>query len=419
MFHTSEFWPRFSETNIRQFLESTGDQPTPSQALNEEGIRASKHKIKAFLRHIQPLDSTTFPCKDEYVAFEQERLVLLNVVLGANQAEQLADYNDELYGSLADMHYHEVLQYLKHYLQNLDPRSAPVSAARDLLLETWHTMGSDNMLVSGIFAQADAYRLKLRPLVAYRFGFLETLLETHQPNEILTPQAAQSILQSSLKPTLGEAGTSWTTIIQDGAPNVFIDYEHHAIVIPAGRNYTLAQIRVLVVHEIGVHVTRSVRGETSHERLAGYGLHGYGPTEEAFAELLGTAGTSHRPNLGPLEAFAIIDFATPATGRSFREVYDLVKALILCLANPDDTQLDQHRYNYQRKAFARTIRMLRLGTNVLVDRSMTKYWRGGLLLNHYFQSHEVNEQTVGEFLLGKYEPTNLAQLELIKHHTRG
>jgi len=417
LFHTSKFWPVFNEDAVQTFFSSTAPGPVASRDLNVEGITDTKRQIEAFLRHIEPLNENDYACKSEYAAFERERIVLLDLMLSTDNPDKLQACNDELYGGLDKMHYEDALKYLKSSIDTLKPRSVEVKRAQTMLAGVWSHRKADQKVVSEIFAGIESYRLALQPLMKQRFSFLDEIVQAHSSRKNLGAKDAQAILTASLVPTLGPAGRTWSANIVDGAPNVFIDYDQRAVVLPAGREYSLDQIKTLVVHEIGVHVTRSVNGEASHERLSGYGMRGYGPAEEAFGDLLGTADKAHRDGLAYLlEVFGTIDFAAPEHGRSFREIYELTRALVLCLANPDEERLENHLHNFERRAFARVMRMMRLGTSVLVDRSMTKYWRGMLLLGEYFAANQLNQETFDEFFLGKYDCLSKNQLSLIQHH---
>jgi len=148
------------------------------------------------------------------------------------------------------------------------------------------------------------------------------------------------------------------------------------------------------------------------------GLAGYGPAEEAFGVLLGNAGRSTYHWLNSLIPLAVIDFAARPEQPSFRQVFEFSRALIVCLANPSESELERRQFEFARAAFSRTIRVLRLGKGGVVERSTTKYWYGLLLLARYFDARGVSNDVIEEFLLGKYDCHNPAQLELLRHHRR-
>jgi hypothetical protein len=265
------------------------------------------------------------------------------------------------------------------------------------------------------FAALNEYRLQLRPLVERRFGFVKELLSAYD-SDTISSQQMRDVLQTTLERTLGDGRDGWEAVVSPGAPNVFINNQHREITIPDHRQYTKSHADTLAVHEIGVHVQRAVNGGLSRERLAGYGMAGYGPTEEAFGVLLGNATKETYHQINSLIPFAVIAYADAPSRPTFRQVHEFARALIITLANPDDTTLKAKYIEYGRAAFSRTIRVLRLGHNGLIERSTTKYWRGQLLLAKHFDEHGLTQATFDEFFAGKYDCLNPSQLALITRH---
>ena len=417
IFHMSEFWPAFNEAGIKDFLAGEGAQPVPMRALSTASAMAAQRKILEFMESLKLLPDGDIACKSAYLDFESERLAALEMVLDAADPAKARRLNDRLFGELSSMYQPQALEHLARHIQSIKPKSAAVTAARTTLLEYWEHVGQ-LASVEQYFAVIEGYRVQLRPLVVRRYGFVDQLLAPHIAQGELDSEAVRGILVQAIAQILGETAAGWTALVQEAAPNVFIDYERRAIIIPAGRSYAIDHVNTLVVHEIGVHVVRSVNGERSQERLAAYGLVGYGPAEEAFGVLLGNATKAHYHQINSLVPFAVIDFATRATPSTFRRVHELTTALMVCLANPDEPTLERNYQQYQRTAFSRVNRVLRLGTTAVIERSTTKYWRGLLLLSRYFDGRGLTQESFDEFFLGKFDCLAPAQLELIRHHTR-
>jgi hypothetical protein len=416
MFHMSHFWPAFNEAVIKDFLDGTANGPAPSRPANLDLARNTKDQIDAFIAKIENLPDSEYPCKSAYVAFERDRIAPLELVLNHNNLEKIAVANDQLYGQLDDLHQGDALAYLKYFVEHIEPNSPGVAAQRDLLLETWRDVTASTA-ITHLFGALERYRTGLRPLVEERFGFMEEILAPHADQATLSSETVCQILQATLNRVLGERVGNWRAVTKEGAPNVFIDYALPAITVPAGRTYSPAAAKALAIHEIGSHIIRSVNGDHSRERLASVGMAGYGPAEEALGAMMGNAGKPQHARVNDLIAFGVIDFATRPANPTFRGVHTLTKALMICLANPDETTLRQKDYEYGRLAFSRVIRMLRLGTNVLVERSTTKYWRGLLIINRYFEKNGQDQASLDQFFRGKYDPLNPSQLELIKTHS--
>lgn len=417
VFHMSKLWPAFSEAQIKDFLTSQDNQPTATTPLNEADARAYSNQIERFLEAIRPLSENEYPCKQAYVDFEHERLMLLNLVLNAQDQDKVEHYNDHLYGSLDSLHRGEVLGYLKHYIENLDPRAPTTAGFRNQLLDHWQDAKSSDAITRRFIA-LDQQKAKIQPFVEQKFSYLEKLLAPYPEAAVLNSEQACEILRQSIPLILGSQTSGWGAVTKPGAPNVHLDYEARAVTVPAGRLFAREHVKALAIHEIGVHVVRSVNGENSRERLAGYGMAGYGAAEEALGALMGNVGRPHASRISSLISFAVIDFANrPSQASTFRRVHQLTAALMICVANPSETALREKDYEYKRLAFSRVIRVLRHGTGAVVDRSTTKYWRGLLLLSEYFEKEGLTQASLDQFFLGKYDCLNKSQLQLIQTHT--
>lgn len=416
--HMSAFWPSFSEQQILGYIADAAlPEPIALKPLQTAAALTAKTKIEAFLALIAALPESEYPCKPVYIEYERERLAALSMVLNTTEPLSIASANDELFGTLASLDAQAIVGYLAHHIDMLSPNSAATAGARDTVLQAMKSVERDTSLADRI-ASIEDYRHQLRIVTRERYGFIDTLVDLDAaPPEGLPSIEVQAVMDRALAEILGTSIGTWRALVQPDAPNVFIDYSQAAIIIPAHRHYRPAHLRSLIIHEIGVHVLRAVNGSQSQERLAGYGLTGYGPAEEALGVLLGSTAKHTSRQLISLIPFAVINFADQTPAPSFREVYEFTKALYITLDNPSDQAFSAAEPRYARSAFSRVIRILRLGRAGFIDRSTTKYWRGQLLLSAFFDSRGLNQAVLDEFFLGKYDCLNSAQLNLIKHHT--
>jgi hypothetical protein len=413
----SAFWPVFDEANVMDFVRGHGaDSPVPVRPISVETALAAKQKIQAFVDGIAALSLQDYPCRDAYLAYEQERLDAFDMILSATDPQAMARLNDRLFGELSSMGNAAVLAHLVRHVETTPAPSAATAVYRDIVLAGLADAERTGS-VQPQFESINAYRLQLGPLVHRRYGFVTDLLDDYPGADTLSSEEVAAVLETAIQRILGAHAANWHAVVSKGAPNVFINYHRREVTIPAHRRYTKNHVDTLAVHEIGVHVLRSVNGDNSLERLAGLGLAGYGPAEEAFGVLLGNATKQTYHQINSLIPFAVIAYASRPEQPSFRQVYDFAKALIISLSNPDEATLKEKNTQYGRAAFSRTIRVLRMGDNSLIERSTTKYWRGQLLLAQHFDEHGLTQATFDEFFLGKYDCLQPKQLKLITHHT--
>lgn len=412
LFHTSTFWPVFPESEVKKFIMGTDGQPVFSKDTDMKAILETKSKILKFIEVVKAYPNDQYACKNTYLEFEYERLDVLDLILHAGDNVFSKKYNDKLFGTLPELHYSQALQYLKYQISAVDPHSAEVKAAKEYLISRWTDIEASDALKSKI-STIETYRKSLIPYCETKYSQVDEMLEGI--DKILTSEQTKELLDAGIKFIIGNS-TQWRAIIKTGAPNIFIDYDQKAIVVPADRQYAKQHIKGLIIHEVGVHVKRSVNGLSSAERLSGYGLAGYGPAEEALGVLLETASKKTSNYDYSFISLALIENSERIKNPTFRDAFTMANSLILCLENPHEALLVAKNYAYKRQAFSRAIRIMRLGTGEVAERSTTKYWRGLLQITEYFDQIELDTSSIDIIMLGKYDINNLEQLKLLKDH---
>ncbi len=407
--HTSRFWPVFDEASVQAYLAAEAGDPVMTRPLDRAAAEECLARKRAYVRQLQQLSPADYACLQEYIRLEEEHIIMLDLILSAADGKPVAQQNDRLFGAVQDLRLPEATAYLKWHIERLEAACPAVEQARARLLTEWQDVPADDGLQK-LFTALDGYRLQLRPYVAERFGFVDGLLAEHGGEGYSSP-AVVKILNVSLENVFGADKAGWQAALREGVPNVFIDYDMQAIVVPAGRSFTREHVAKLIIHEIGVHVVRSVHGAQSAEKLAGFGLPGYGPAEEALGVLMQLAPLEKTDYMQSLVGPAVISLAGRCT--SFRQAHEMATAILLCLQNPAK---DAGVQALRRQAFSRTLRAYRLGNGMLVDRSTTKYWRGLLLLDEYFRAHPITRRSLEQFFVGKYEAGNDTQYRLITEH---
>lgn len=415
---TNGFWPGFSETAIQDFLTGKTPEPAANRPLNTTGAQEAKTRINAFVEQAEAVSESDYACKLVYLDFERERLAMFSLIAEPGDAANQNRLNDEVYGQLKDMHHTAAVAHLAQHVAALEPAGSGAAAAITAVLAEWPHIKPDNTMAAD-FEKLNRYRIGLRPYVAAHFGYVDELLAPHEDSGSLSSSDLAAVLDQTVGRVLGDDRRGWRASTAEGVPNVFVNLHERAVTVPAGRTFSIEHAKTLAVHEIGVHVRRAYNGAASLEPLAGIGMPGYGPTEEAFGVLLGNAPKSTYHQINSLIPFAVIDYAGRSDAPTFRQVHEFAMNLIIALANPDEAELAKRRPEFARAAFSRTIRVLRLGKPGLIDRSTTKYWYGQLLIGTYFDQHGLDEQAIETFLLGKYNCLDPRQLPLIQSHTTG
>lgn len=413
-FHTSTLWPGFDEAAIQDFLAGKGDSPMATTPGNLKRAQEFQASIQSFLDYIESLGDDAPVCAPVYREYEEERLAGITAIIGAIEGRPVDAQLDLLWGRPESMRGEEALAWLKADVEALKPSAPQTAAARTRLLELWADVeGSQRLGV--VFEALEAHRLALAPIVRQRHPYLPELLSA-LPKRDVTSEEAAAFLAAGMERIL-PAGSGWTVEVRPEAPNIFNDNGHRCLVVPAGRTYSHDRLEALLVHEVGVHDLRAVNGYNSAERLASVGMAGYGHGEEAFGTLYGGAGKANRNFSYDVLAFGVFDLASRPGISTFRDIHNRVADLMVCLANPKPESAEADIKTIRRAAFSRVIRTCRMGTPVIVDRSISKYWRGMNVIHEYLTERGITPKTVEEFLRGKYDCQNPDHLSLVTNHT--
>jgi hypothetical protein len=182
--------------------------------------------------------------------------------------------------------------------------------------------------------------------------------------------------------------------------------------IPESREVTRDTLETLIVHELGVHFTRSVMGEQSTLGPLRTGLAGYMPSEEGLGVVMEQAWRGKiDPDVGvPLYISAGAAFVDH---KSWPELFRMNQLFIAfekikdgdSEINLTETQLDT--------AYTRTQRIYR-GTDELPMTKDTAYYNGNMLNWEMIELyHELFPELAFLFLSGKFNVGDPEQLDAV------
>lgn len=214
----------------------------------------------------------------------------------------------------------------------------------------------------------------------------------------------QSILDSEFfdQESGVSAAEGWKAVV-GRAQSVNVKAGDKNIVIPEGRSVSRSVMRGLVVHEVGVHVLRSIMGEQTQISALKTGLANYYDSEEglgAVAEqaLKGkyrVAGEGHYVTVG----LAYFD------NKDFRETFEVKWRLSALQKVGEDGQITDEQIAASRSAaYGSTMRIFR-GTDSLPFLKDLAYYNGADAVWRYLEDHRGDDTYVALLFLGKADPT--------------
>ncbi len=202
----------------------------------------------------------------------------------------------------------------------------------------------------------------------------------------------------------------WKVIIDEetSKTGIAVSQESREVRIPAEREITKKKLTALILHEIGTHVKRRVRGERSRLQLLGAGLDRYERAEEGIATMREQVAKGEITKYAGLEGHLAISLALGLDGypRNFREVFQILEALFYMRNLKGGKSPEEARKKAQTSAWQRCVRTFR-GTDCKTRGvCFTKdiiYREGNIGI--WKLVGERPEEMV-KFDIGKYDPTN-------------
>lgn len=222
--------------------------------------------------------------------------------------------------------------------------------------------------------------------------------KTEEKDLKLGPQAIAVIFQTIINEESPDSG--WRVVIEP-ANSIYVDATTKTIKVPETREpATPDKLRGLVVHELGVHMVRSIIGEGSDLIPMRFGLAGSGEAEEGIAKVMESvlADDASRTGYQHYITATLIN-----KGMKFRDVFEIMKrykVLDAYLDKPNDEIKKQERGTF--KFMFRSIR----GTNELPWHITLNYFNGTHKIWEYIETHKEDPDLVTFLFMGKTDPTN-------------
>ncbi|MBX4190569.1 DUF1704 domain-containing protein [Candidatus Saccharibacteria bacterium] len=180
---------------------------------------------------------------------------------------------------------------------------------------------------------------------------------------------------------------------------------------------SVEKVRGLVVHELGVHMLRSIIGEGSNLVPLQYGLEKVSQAEEGLAQIMEStiSGDDARKGYQHYLTATLLK-----EGYNFDQVFEVMwryKALDAYLDKPPE-KIDEEFINEQQRAAAKFMFRSIRGSNDLPWYDMLSYFNGTRMWE-YIETHKDDPDLVTLMFMGKIDPTNISHLKkALDSHTR-
>lgn len=229
---------------------------------------------------------------------------------------------------------------------------------------------------------------------------------SHVPGDkdTFTPAEVQSIFTDIIEQEFGEATVGWTVDIEE-AVSINVKTVEKRIVIPKREVMrSRSMVRKLVVHEIGVHMLRSVMGAETDLKPLASGLNDYYDSEEGLGVVMEQALESEAVDRG-VDHYITAGLAY-YDKKDFRGAFEVKWRLALLDKLTDDGQVMPDQIDKARTtAYAQTMRCFR-GTDDLPLFKDLAYFNGSNDTWRHLEEIRGDDTRFMFVLLGKLDPSN-------------
>lgn len=207
----------------------------------------------------------------------------------------------------------------------------------------------------------------------------------------------------------------WKAKLDTNSTLFNVNQEERIVRIPIRKEISYRSLRRLLIHEIGTHVKRRIRGENSALMLLGLGLDGYEKGEEGIATMREQITTLPFQEYKGIPNYLASSFALGMDGtpRAFREVFELMDMWYTMRFLSKGHPLSTTRTKAQNGAWKNCLRMFRgtdcktPGVCFLKD---YMYYEGNI---NVWNCIRKTPQEITRFSVGKYDPSNEEHIHIL------
>lgn len=221
----------------------------------------------------------------------------------------------------------------------------------------------------------------------------------------------QAIFTQIIQEELGEAAFGWRVDIEP-AKSINVKASEKRVVIPEDRgSLTQSTLRKLIVHELGVHMLRSIIGGQTDLDLLKNGLNEYYDAEEGLGKVMEQAldgkfsetGVNHYITAG----LAYFD------NKDFRSVFEVKWRLKALEDLKEGMELTQEKRDSAREAAYKEVMRSFRGTDSLPWFKDLSYYNGTMKMWQHLDEIRGDDLLFTFLLLGKTDPAKPAHRRLL------
>lgn len=242
----------------------------------------------------------------------------------------------------------------------------------------------------------------LRQLIETLYGgMIAHVPEREEPFE---PQEVADIFHTVIKEEFEESGEEWTVKVQSAA-SINVRVKDKTIIVPENRKpLDTLGVKKLVIHELGVHMLRSIMGEQTDLLPLKMGLPNNN-TEEGLAKTLEIAYEKKPEDLAGIPYYLIAGMMH-IDGMDFRDAFEVLWRRGAVTLTKERNDIDEKTIEQARdKAYKQMMRLAR-GTDTKPWFKDLTYFNGQQKIRRHIEEIKGDDLQATFMLLGKADPSN-------------
>lgn len=378
-------------------------------------------ELEAIRANLEQRNDIKDKYREAYLGYVTRNLDIFEMMLTAreinrnpndkNLLSRYTELNTKLYGEVETGVFNGLVEELTSEVSLLDFQDDEAAQIRDDLID----MLPNVKVVKDRFIPnqetLDYYRHVVDDLYGGMIKHIPDNIENFYPKDI------KKVFDEIIKSEYEEAAEGWEVVIKDaGSINVIASEKQ--VVIPENRDpMSRDEIAGLVVHELGVHMLRSIMGEETDMPLLKMGLSDYYDSEEGLGRAFEQALTGKYEDSGVqyyLIAGLMSSVGKDNEPKSFRETYEIMwrRQLLLDMKEADlDNITEDVIAQAKDLAFRQIIRIARGTSGQACLLKDLAYFRGSQNTWEHLERIKEDDLEFMFTLMGKADP-------LISSHKR-
>lgn len=237
-------------------------------------------------------------------------------------------------------------------------------------------------------------------------------------HDLYSPEDVREIFENIIRTEFGDAASGWEVVL-DEATSISVQASKQLIKIPLNRKpMKYEELRGLAVHEIGVHMLRSIMARDSSVAPLRLGLSDYLESEEGLAKVMEQSIKGRyeeaKPNFYIISGLAYFD------GKDFRDCFEIMWRLSVLnkfSKTYNENETDDVIESSKDFMYRQTFRIFR-GTDKYPWFKDLSYYHGNQHVWQYIEDQGADFNTLSLMLMGKADPTNDSHRRvLLESHT--